>query len=548
MNELNLSKSPFFLSDEQRRRVRDTLASLTDKQKAGQLFCLMGGDYSLDLLQTLVSDYGVGGVLYRPEPAETLRMKFAALDKAACVPLLKAANLEEGGSGATSDGTFYAWPMLIAATDDTAEAERFAAVCAAEGQSIGVNWTFSPVCDLDLNFRNPITNIRTFGSDPERVKRLCKAYIETVQRRGMAACAKHFPGDGVDFRDQHLHPTYNSLSADEWYKSYGSVYQTLIDAGLLSVMAGHIVQPNVEMACDPSLTFADCLPASLSHRLLTDVLRNTLGFNGLITTDATIMGGYTEAMARREAIPASIMAGSDMLVFSTDFFEDHHYLLEALADGRLTQERLDEAVTRILALKAKVAGKPTESPCAAPTKAWRRQAADRAVTLVKDLDGVLPLTAEKYQKIRLITLGSDQIDYGSMTNLAASLLGEAGFMVERFDIDKEELHGTATLDGKRLTLYLANLEPASNQTTVRLAWAKKHALDAPRHCREESSVFVSFANPYHLQDVPRVRTYINAYSCHEDTIRAVVDKLLGKSPFTGVSPIDAFCGQSDARI
>lgn len=120
--------------------------------------------------------------------------------------------------------------------------------------------------------------------------------------------------------------------------------------------------------------------------------------------------------------------------------------------------------------------------------------------------------------------------------------------MERFDIDKEELHGTATLDGKRLTLYLANLEPASNQTTVRLAWAKKHALDAPRHCREESSVFVSFANPYHLQDVPRVRTYINAYSCHEDTIRAVVDKLLGRSPFTGVSPIDAFCGLSDARI
>ncbi len=135
-----------------------------------------------------------------------------------------------------------------------------------------------------------------------------------------------------------------------------------------------------------------------------------------------------------------------------------------------------------------------------------------------------------------------------MTALATSLLQAAGFATERFDIDKEELHGTAALDPKRLALYLANLETASNQTAVRIFWAKKHALDAPRHVYEEDSVFVSFANPYHLQDVPRIKTYINAYSCHEDTVRAVIDRLLGRSPFTGVSPVDAFCGLPDARL
>ena len=548
MQAPDLKKSPFFLTDEQCRWVFDTLRTLSPKQKLGQLFCVMGQDYSAQQLCEMVSRYCVGGVLFRPEPAAVIRERFDALDRAAPVPLLKAANLEEGGSGAISDGTFFGWPMLTAATDDLSVMKRFAEVCAVEGASAGVNWTFSPVCDLDLNFRNPITNVRTCGSDPTRVQRMCKTYVETVQRCGMAACAKHFPGDGVDFRDQHLHPTYNSLPADEWYQSYGKIYQTLIDAGLLSVMAGHIVQPNVERELNPRLSFSDCLPASLSSELLTGVLRNRFGFNGLITTDATIMGGFTEAMQRRKAIPAAVMAGCDMLVFSTDFYEDFGYLTDALLSGALTRERLDEAVTRILALKAKVARKPAAGIPVVDAAAWRKEAADKAITLVKDVNHVLPVSPKRYQRIRLITLGNDTIDGGSMTQLTESLLQAAGFLTERFDIEKEELHGTAALDPKRLTLYLANLETASNQTAVRIFWAKKHALDAPRHVCEEDSIFVSFANPYHLQDVPRSKTYLNAYSCHEDTVRAVIEKLLGRSPLMGTSPVDAFCGLPDTRL
>ena len=135
-----------------------------------------------------------------------------------------------------------------------------------------------------------------------------------------------------------------------------------------------------------------------------------------------------------------------------------------------------------------------------------------------------------------------------MTGLVESMLHEAGFETERFDIEREELHGTAALSDRRLTLYLCNLEHASNQTALRIFWAKKHALDAPRHVWEEPSVFVSFSNPYHLQDVPRVKTYINAYSCHETTVKAVVEKLLGQSEFRGVSPVDAFCGLPDAHL
>lgn len=538
----DLTVKPFFLTAEQQQRIEETVNAMTLQEKAGQLFCIMGQDYSEDERLKLVRDCCIGGILFRPAPTETILRWYEPLDAAAKFPLLKAANLEEGGSGAASDGTFFGWPMTVAASGEDTDMIRFAEVCAREGSRCGVNWTFSPVCDIDMNFRNPITNVRTCGSDPERVKRLCSLYVKKLQSLGLAACAKHFPGDGVDYRDQHLHPTYNSLSAEDWYASYGAVYRKLIDDGLMSVMVGHILQPAVEMELCPEHGFADCLPASVNRVLLTGLLRGKLGFNGLVTTDATIMAGFTQCMERRKAIPTAIEAGCDMLVFSTDIYEDIRYVLEGLESGILSRTRLDEAVTRILALKACVCGK---GRLTAPADAlrWRDECAMRSVTLVKSKPGVLPLTPEKYPRIRLFSLGRDE----GMTDAVEQALRAEGFSTERFDIEKEELHGTSGLGGT-LNLYLANLEHASNQTTVRIFWAKKHALDAPRHVCEEESVFVSFANPYLLQDVPRVGTYINAYSCHDSTIRAVVAKLLGKSEFRGVSPVDAFCGLPDARL
>lgn len=544
---IDLSGNPFFLSGERIRWVTETLANMTDEEKAGQLFCVMGGDYEPDELLEMVTGGMVGGVLFRPEPAEAIRARFEPLDRAAKLPLIKAANLEEGGAGAITDGTLFGWPMLTAAADDLSLAERFGEVCAYEGRSVGVNLSFSPVCDLDMNYRNPITNVRTFGRDPRKVARFAGAYMDALQQNGVAACAKHFPGDGVDFRDQHLHPTYNSLSAAQWRSSYGAVYRRLIDGGLKCVMCGHIVQPALEMEKNPALRPADCLPASQSPELMRGVLREELGFNGLITTDATIMGGYCMTMDRARAIPQSVMAGCDMLVFSTDIREDYRYLLDGLRSGLLTRERLDEAAARVLALKASVC---FDAPTARPVDGayWHGVCADKAVTLVKNNQPeVFPVTAERYPRIRLIFLGKDDIADGSVTDIARAYLEQVGFDVELYRPEEDELHGTSGLDPRRLTLYLANYEHASNQTTVRIDWCKKHALDTPRFLTEEPCVFVSFANPYHLQDVPRIRTYINAYTATRSVIERTLDKLMGKSGFTGVSPVDAFCGLPDTH-
>ncbi len=550
MKMVDVKKQPFYLSSEQAAWVEDRLNSLSTEQKVGQLFCVMGGDYAQDQLKAMVSDGRVGGILFRPAPAEEIRAWYQELDAAAPVPLLKAANLDEGGAGAISDGTLFGWPMLAAAADDAEQTEHFALSTASEGREVGINWTFSPVCDLDLNFRNPITNVRTCGSDVEKVIRGTGIFADIMQKNGIAACAKHFPGDGVDYRDQHLHPSYNSLSAEEWYATYGRVYQSLIQKGLLSIMAGHIVQPNVSMDINPELRFGDCLPGSLSRELLTGVLREKFGFNGVITTDATIMGGFCMAMERRLAIPAAIMAGNDMLVFNMDFEEDYAYMMEALRDGRLTEERLDEAVTRILAMKAKVCAKLPYTEVTRETSAdWHRECVEKSATLVKNLAPEwLPVTREHYDSIRLIILGNDVIPGGTVSGIAKNVLESHGFATELYDPYQDELHGSGDLPTRRLTVYLANYEHASNQTTVRIEWCRKHALDTPRFLNEEPSVFISLANPYLLQDVPRVKVYINAYTATADSVRIVLEKLLGKGEFTGVSPVDAFCGLPDTRI
>lgn len=253
------------------------------------------------------------------------------------------------------------------------------------------------------------------------------------------------------------------------------------------------------------------------------------------------------AMERRRAIPASIMAGCDMLVFNTDFEEDYQYMLDALADGSLTMERLDEAVTRILALKAKYCHKTENAPvCAAK---WHEETADRAITLVKNKQPEkLPMTPDRYPHIRLITLGKDNILDGSVREITKAYLEQQGFQVELYDPFADDLHGSKALPADRLTLYMANYEHASNQTVVRVRWCPKHALDTPRFIHEEVSVFVSLANPYLLQDVSRVRTYVNAYTATRTTIQLTIDKLMGKSEFQGVSPVDAFCGLPDAKL
>ena len=306
---VDLKAKPFYLSDEDIKWVNDTLASMTEEEKLGQLFCLIGYSSDHDYLKEIAEKYKAGGLMCRPMPMEETVQSVTTLQTYSRIPMLIAANLEKGGSGIVEEGTTVGAVMQVAATDDDEMAYKLGTVCGREGAAVGANWSFAPIIDIDYNFRNPITNTRTFGSDPDRVRRMGVQYVKAVQAHGVAASIKHFPGDGLDERDQHLVESINSFSTEEWDRTYGEVYKACIDAGAMTVMVGDIMQPAYSRALVPGIRDEDILPASLAYELTTTLLKEKLGFNGLVVSDASTMAGMMIAMPRSQAVPQAIAAG-----------------------------------------------------------------------------------------------------------------------------------------------------------------------------------------------------------------------------------------------
>ncbi len=561
-----LTQKPFSLDAEGVAWVERTLTGLSTRQKIGQLFCLIARSGDAAEIDQILSVMEPGGIMYRPMPMEQAVAYTALLKARMPLPMLIAANLEKGGNGIVEEGTLVGSPMAVAATDDEKYAARLGTLCGREGAAVGANWAFAPIIDIDTNYHNPITNTRTFGSDPDRVRRFGRAYVEAVQKEGVAASIKHFPGDGNDERDQHLLSSVNMLPADEWDATYGRVYRESIDAGALTVMIGHIMQPAWTKKLNPAIQDGDILPASLSPEMMQGLLRGHLGFNGLIVTDATTMAGMTIPMPRKQAVPQSIAAGADMFLFTRNMAEDFGYMVQGVTDGVITEARLNEAVARVLALKAAL-GLHLDKP--APTleharavvgcaehKTWASECADRAVTLVKEQPGVLPVSPKKTPRVLYYPIESGQgVGYSAKQGVCdhfREMLEAEGFEVTTF-VPQSFLEGKVEteqeyLDKYDLSIYLINLVTKSNQTTVRIEWQQPMGANCPHYSASIPTVAISVENPYHLLDIPRVKTYINGYSSSDATLEQIMDKLVGRSGFHGVNPVDPFCGKWDTRL
>lgn len=564
---INLKSKPFLLSDEDINWVIETLKNMNLKEKIGQLFCPVGSTDNEAELKRFLKEFNPGGMMYRPGKGQDIRKTHKILQDNSKIPLLLGANLEAGGNGIVTDGTYYGKQMQVAATNDNDMAYKLGVICGKEANVVGCNWAFAPIVDIDMNFKNPITNIRTFGSNPNRVLDMAREYMKGINENGVIAAIKHFPGDGVDERDQHLLSSVNSLSVEEWDKTYGKVYKEMIEEGVQSVMVGHILLPNYSKMLNPSLSDEEIMPATLSPEVLNGLLREKLGFNGLIVTDATAMIGFNVAERREIAVPKAIAAGCDVFLFNKNIKEDFDFMMAGIEKGILTEERVDEAVTRILATKASLGLHknklvPDESELKVlkckEHEEWARECADKSVTLVKDTQGLLPINSNKYKRIRLYILGEGN-DGGfkdgiSETSKVKEKLEEQGFEVDVFDNNKLDFReifdgGINELKNKYdLVIYVANVETASNQTTVRLDWIHLMAANAPWFVKDIPTMFISLANPYHLFDVPMIKTFINAYSASEYVVDAVIEKITGKSEFKGVNPVDPFCNVWGARF
>ena len=564
---IDLKSNPFFLDDDAIQWVNTTRDGMTVEEKCGQLFCVLFKEAKESEFEYVYSILSPGGCMYRVVPTERAIDASTALAARSKVPLLIAANLEKGGNGIIAEGTLVGSPMEIAATDDVTMAAKMAEVCAKEAGAVGANWAFAPIIDIDTNFRNPITNTRTFGSNPKRVRDMGEAYVKKVQELGFAASIKHFPGDGQDERDQHLVTSINDMDCHTWMQTYGEAYKAGIEAGSLTVMVGHIMQPAWPRKLNPEIRDEDIMPGTLSPELMQGLLRGELGFNGLICTDATTMAGYTLAMSRRDAVPESIARGADMFLFARNLEEDYGFMLDGIRRGVITPERLDEAVTRILATKAALGlhkgVKKLDKEAAKAVigceqhKAWAMECADKGITLVKEQPGVLPITPDRYKRILFCSIepaGGGEGNYKVLPACAKlrQMLVEEGFEVEDF-VPQPYGEGFTTkymdvVKNYDLILYAANLSTKSNQTVVRIEWKQPMGADCGHYINSVPTVFVSLENPYHLLDFPRVKTYINCYSTNDTCLHQVVEKLMGRSEFKGVNPVDPFCGKWDAHL
>ena len=559
---VDVGEAPFNLDVDDRFWVEQTLDGMTLEQKVGQLLCLYLRTDDVPTWWGQLQGYGIepGGVLMLPRTTDKARDDVSSLQVLSPIPLLVAANLESGAVNFLTDAEAFANPMQLAATGDVTAVELLATHCARIAYDVGINWAFAPVVDVAVNPANPITNTRTFGEDVETVATFGSAYIRALEQRSIVTSPKHFPGDGVDGRDQHLVTSNNDLDVDAWQATFGDVYRAVIAAGARTIMVGHIRQPALSRSLRPGIEPHQLMPASLAPELLGDVLRDQLGFNGLIVSDNTVMTGFTSVMTRREALPTALNAGIDMLLGNLSVVEDFEILLHAARSGAVPAERLDDSVRRVLATKASAGlhrpatRDPGHLGSSEVDAVARDDVARRSVTLVKDTQELLPLNPAVHRRVLVFVLGDEPTFYDPSGPFAPRFvegLRERGLTVHVVKVPSE--HGDPAAaehlnERYDLCLYFANLRFTGNSNSLRIAWTPWQGHDAPRHVASLPTALLSIADPYVLQDVPMIRTAINGYTPTPSTVDAALAVLFGEQPAQGQSPVDPFVGHWDAAL
>ena len=588
---VNLKAKPYNLSDADIAWVRDTIAAMTEEEKVGQLFFQLTASQEEDYLRELMEKYHLGGCRYNGMPGEKVLAQNKILQKYAKIPVFIACNPEKGGDGVCSDGTTVASGIKVGATGKTEYAEAMGLVSGAQIAATGCNMAFAPVVDILYNHECEEVLSRSFGSDPDRVAAMGKAYMDGLhQTEGVAATAKHFPGNGQDYRDAHISNNINDFGHDKWMNTYGKVYKTLIDGGLDAIMGGHILMPKLMNDVKPGIRPEEILPATLSYDIMTTLLRDELGFNGMVVTDASHMVGMTNRMKRCEMLPLAINAGCDMFLFFNDPEEDFATMLNAYRSGVISEERMNEALTRILGLKAKMGlnKKAKEELCPSGEelstilynpqyKEYAPAISRDAITLVKNLDsGVLPLSPEKTKRILIVPIKG--VDNPLMALVAMAM---GGGMQRKTPAEK--LKERLEARGFEVAIYESPIDKMKammargEKPSLNLYFAGKHAIadfvsgqdlvislfdvmnghpsfglskgggEIPWYVHEIDVVGISVNKPTMLADCPMLRTYINAYDSADHTMDALVDALLS-GDFRGSDPIDSFCGMWDTRI
>ena len=553
---------PYLVSEldaEAERWVEGTLEGLTLREAVGQLvFPWISGAYMAaddpEFLETVawVERWGIGGVVISIGTPYAYVAKLNQLQAKAAVPLLVTSDFENGGPGmrlnhsyalpsllAQGGGTSFPPTMAFGAIGDEAEVERFARVTALEARAVGVHVNFAPVLDVNSNPENPIINTRSFGESAEEVARLGRAYVRGAREGGILTTAKHFPGHGDTRVDSHLE--LPEIRADRARLDQVELvpFRAAVEEGVDAVMTAHISVPGVLGEGAP--------PATLAPEFMTELLREELGFSKLLFTDALRMGAITAGYGAGEAAVLAIEAGSDVILVPESVPVAVEAVVEAVEGGRISRERLDRSVRRILDAKARVGldrGATVEIEAVSARvgtdehREAARESAARSITLVRDRDALVPLDPARYRRVLSVTYASATSlvagrDFNGVLSGLVAELRSARVGPETPDGEWAEL--LARAEGFDAVLVSAYVSPQAGAGTVALPDPVAEFITS---LDERSAVvLISLGNPYLLSATPSVGSYLLAWGGREVSQRAAARAVAGAEAIGGRLPV-----------
>ncbi len=532
------------LTADQNAWVSTTLDQMTLREKIGQMLlpCMTDDSAAPLTLQEMIERYGVaGGHVFRGS-LHSRQNLVRTLQGCAKVPLLLTADFEAGAGDAIAGCTSFPAPMAFGAIGDEDLAYQFGRSIAIEGLAAGINWNFGPLVDLAA-IPHYQRQISAFGRDPQLVARLSAAAIRGTQDHGMAATAKHFPGDGFDDRDQHLMTMVNPLSRQQWFENSAVPFQASIAAGVYSIMNSGFGLPSVDNSTgDPQLP----MPSMLSRKLTEGLLRDELGFTGVIVTDALNMGCASHMYPEMERYIRAIEAGNDGLLFVRRVGQAIETIESAVQSGRLTEDRITTSARRMLEMKARLNlhrrplfsssedGRKAIADCAAADVA--DNVAERAVTLLRDKHNLVPLALPQGSRIASVLI-TNQPNY--TLSIFDDLLRQAGHKVTSIkDPSTDEIHdrvASGEFDAVITSLYFP-VQYGWNTTRMHGPFSRCIMSGYQIAHPDVKSVFISFSNPYHLYELPFMDPYMVTYGGAPSCQRAAARALLGHIPISGRIP------------
>ncbi len=558
--------------------VRETFKKMTLDEKIGQMF--MADAYytywqrdsePYKQLQHHIVDNKVGGVLiFRSEvwPTAVLANRWQELAK---VPLLMSADLEMGPGMRFDDTPWWAPNMAVAATGDTNLARLHGEATALQARAMGLNWLYAPAVDVNNNPDNPVINVRSYGEDPHRVSAFAQAFIQGAQAAGAMACAKHFPGHGDTATDSHIGLPVVDVSKQRLDQLELVPFKAAIAARVGSVMSAHIALPQIEPELAAPVRKLDAseatkaefvsqteedrtritLPGTLSPKVLTGLLREELGFKGLIVTDAMNMAALAARYTPAEAAIKAIQAGADVVIKSPDIDAAIAGVKAAVQSNTLPLSRIDFSVMKILQAKALLSLNTRKTvnlddvdrQVASPQfNAIAQTIAERSITLVRDYQKLLPLKGTKAYVLSFTDDEDSAVTKPFVDELKARLATVDGTLLNRNATDAQIAAVLEKIEAGKydVVVYALAVRARSGKGSVALPPVGKRLADEliKRHMTSRLPLLtISFGNPYLLKAFPDSPSYLIAWSPFPISQRAAAKAVLGESEINGKLPV-----------